>query len=321
VTRISKVSIICTVKNEKSSIDDLLRSIVKQSRFPDEVVIVDGGSSDGTLSVIQDYMTCLPIRLITLPGANIAQGRNVAIKNASYDLIASTDGGCRLDQNWLENIIEPIQKDSAVDVVSGIYSPWCTNEFEELASQLMFFPDSDKVKIDNFLPSARSIAFRRNVWSKVGGYPEWLVTAEDTLFDINLKRAGASFAIAKEALVYWKVKGTLSGIYKQYFNYAKGDGFAFLFPANYAAPYLILIFFVFLIAIDYRNIFLWPAIFSFIAAAFSIRYLRKIKRFSFKRFLTALGISLAMELGTDLGFLAGLLKHISFFKFNRKMKK
>ena len=102
-----KVSLICTVKDEKETIIELLENIFKQTMSPDEVVIVDGGSSDGTIDIIQRYSEKLPLKLIVSTGANIAKGRNIAIKNASYDIIASTDGGCKLDEKWLENLIQP----------------------------------------------------------------------------------------------------------------------------------------------------------------------------------------------------------------------
>ena len=48
-----------------------------------------------------------------------------------------------------------------------------------------------------------SVAFRKSAWKDVGGYPEWLETAEDTLFDLNLKKAGKKFVLAKDAVVRW----------------------------------------------------------------------------------------------------------------------
>nr|WP_148702350.1 glycosyltransferase [Nitrosopumilus piranensis] len=49
------ISIICTVKNEEDNISTLLDSLLNQTLLADEIIIVDGGSTDKTISIIQDY--------------------------------------------------------------------------------------------------------------------------------------------------------------------------------------------------------------------------------------------------------------------------
>ena len=107
-----QVSVIVTVFNERTSIARLLDSLAAQTRRPDEVVICDGGSSDGTDAFIADYARRHPARLpglrvIVAPGANISRGRNVAIAAARGPLIAATDAGVRLSDTWLERLVEP----------------------------------------------------------------------------------------------------------------------------------------------------------------------------------------------------------------------
>jgi len=210
-----KVSLICTLKNEESSIREFLDSILSQSRLPDEVVIVDGGSTDRTVeiinSVINSYIgKCDLIKLIVKKGANRAEGRNIAIKNTEYDIIASTDAGCRLDKDWLENLIKPFEDDASVDVVSGWYEADARTEFEKCVAELTY----PKLKMvlknpDKFLPSSRSVAYKKECWEKVGGYPEQLYNNEDTLFDLNLKKTGCKFTFAPNAVVYWRVRSNL----------------------------------------------------------------------------------------------------------------
>ena len=77
----------------------------------------------------------------------------------------------------------------------------------------------------NFLPSARSMAFTKSIWKKAGGFPEKLSgTAEDTLFNVNLIKAGVKFVTAKNAIVEWGMPETISNFQLAIFNYAEGDG-------------------------------------------------------------------------------------------------
>jgi glycosyltransferase involved in cell wall biosynthesis len=95
-----------TVKNEARGLPTLLDSIAAQTRQPDEVVICDGGSTDGTPNLLRAE-TRFPLRVIERPGSNISQGRNAAIEAATGDVIASTDAGVRLDPRWLEKLVAP----------------------------------------------------------------------------------------------------------------------------------------------------------------------------------------------------------------------
>ena len=73
-----------TVRNEAKSLPRLLDSVLMQTVLPEEVVIADGGSTDGTPDIARSYMDRLPLRLLEVPGANISQGRNAAIKKARH---------------------------------------------------------------------------------------------------------------------------------------------------------------------------------------------------------------------------------------------
>jgi hypothetical protein len=89
-----------------------------------------------------------------------------------------------------------------------------------------------------FLPSSRSVAFRKSAWEAVGGYPEWLDYCEDLVFDLRLKARGGRFVFVPDAIVHFRPRGTLPAFFRQYYRYARGDGKANLWPARHAVRYL-----------------------------------------------------------------------------------
>src|SRR5919199_6316446 len=116
-----RTSLIVTVLEEAGTIDALLESVAAQTCPPHEVVVTDGGSTDGTLAALGTWSSRLPLRVIAAPGANIARGRNLSIESATGDLIAATDAGVRLAPDWLEQLHARLTPE--VDVGSGFFYP------------------------------------------------------------------------------------------------------------------------------------------------------------------------------------------------------
>jgi glycosyltransferase involved in cell wall biosynthesis len=236
-----KVSVILTVLNEAESLPRLFDSLAAQTRLPDEVIVVDGGSVDGTLTVLraERERTRFPLTLIERPGTNISQGRNVAIAAARGDVIAVTDAGVRLAPTWLERLVAPLEKPhgTKVKVVAGFFRPDPHTLFE-VAMGATVLPELRDINPERFLPSSRSIAFLKDVAQDVGGYPEWLDYCEDLIFDLRLRERHGPFAFAPRALVHFRPRSDLRAFFKQYYRYARGDGKADLWRARHLARYL-----------------------------------------------------------------------------------
>jgi glycosyltransferase involved in cell wall biosynthesis len=230
------ISVIATVLNEGDNIRRLMDSLVEQTCQPDDVVIVDGGSLDNTIEVLLQYETRLPLRVIVAPGSSISAGRNRAIAAAKGEVIAVTDAGVTLAQDWLERIIRPLLEDEMVEVVAGFFHADPQTPFE-VAMGATVLPLVDEIDPDKFLPSSRSVAFRKSAWEAVGGYPEWLDYCEDLIFDLRLKTISAPQVFEPNAVVYFRPRGSLRAFYKQYYLYARGDGKADLWRKRHAIRY------------------------------------------------------------------------------------
>lgn len=230
----TSVCLVATVLNERQTIDHLLESIIAQTRAPDEIVIVDGGSSDGTWERLLGWVDRLPLRPLRAPGANISEGRNRAIRESSAEWIAVTDAGVRLQCQWLERLLGAAD---GADVVSGFFAPDGEGPFE-LAMGATVLPERSDVSSEDFLPSSRSLLVRRTAWERSGGYPEWLDYGEDLVFDLALKADGCRFAFMPDAIVSFRPRGSLVSFFRQYFVYARGDGKADLWRKRHAVRYV-----------------------------------------------------------------------------------
>jgi GT2 family glycosyltransferase len=232
------VSLIATVKDEAASIGGFLDGLLAQSRPPEEIVVADGGSTDGTIAAIEAARdrSPVPIRLIEAPGTNISEGRNVAVAEAANEVIAVTDAGARPEPDWLEKLVAPLEREPETAVSSGFFLPGGTG-WRQRTLAIAITPQREEIDPEAFLPSSRSVAFRRSWWKQVGGYPEWLRHCEDLVFDLELRKAGAAFVFVPDSIVVWDARPDLRSFARQYFNYARGDGHANLWPKRHLLRY------------------------------------------------------------------------------------
>ncbi len=229
------VTVIMTVKNDAAGCAVTLESLTHQTRAADEIIVVDGGSTDETPGVIRAASTRLPhLRWIDAPGTNIAQGRNIATKAANGDVIASTDGGCRAQADWLEKLVAPFDTDPRIEFVAGFYQIEARSLLERVVGLATMRGQLEPVDPATFNPSGRSMAYTKQLWMRAGGWPEWLRFSEDTLFDHKLRRMNARWRFVPEAIVHWRPRTTLRKIAKQFYHYGTGRGHTQIGAADFA---------------------------------------------------------------------------------------
>jgi glycosyltransferase involved in cell wall biosynthesis len=226
------VTLISTVLDAREHLPAFLDSVREQTVKPDEIVIVDGGSSDGTLDLLraEDGVTVIQER-----GANIARGRNVAIAAAAHSVLAVADGDCVLDPEWLAHLLVPLAE--GADVAMGFTSPIADGFLQTCLAAVNFPVDAREVDPARFMPSARSVAFRRDAIEAAGGYPEWLAIGEDMWVNHRWRDLGLDMRFAPEAVVRWRLRGSLASTWQQYFRYARGDAQAGMYPERHALRY------------------------------------------------------------------------------------
>ena len=218
-----KVTIIVTVLNEERTLPSLFSALEKQTRKPDDVIIVDGGSTDQTHQLLSSWKPTFPFQWFEHKG-NRSVGRNAAIFTAKSSIIAITDAGCAPTPEWLDRITKRLIANNC-DVVSGYYTPQAQTNFEKGASAYMLVMP-DHINQNLFLPATRSMALKKTIWEKAGGFDERLGDNEDYAFAKKLQYIGAKICFEKDAIVRWLPPKTWITFLTQVWRFAYGDCFA-----------------------------------------------------------------------------------------------
>lgn len=277
------VSLITTVRNESQSIREFMDALLNQSRMPDEIVIVDGGSSDDTVEILRrEYEDKHSfVRVLECEG-NIAKGRNYAIENARYDVIAVTDAGCKTDKEWLKNLTLPFEEDNPPDVVGGVSKADNRTSFNQVTGAYLTVT-AEQMKQRPQCISSRNIAFIKDVWRNAGKYPEWLdMTGEDTLFDKQMEFIGARFQITPDAIVYWNPAAGFGELFQRTFRYARGNGQAILYVDKFiqlGVLYLIVFFLCFLGLITVKALWMALLLYSLYLIQCSVKLSHRQKKY------------------------------------------
>jgi glycosyltransferase involved in cell wall biosynthesis len=209
-----KISIISTVFNEEDNISSFLDSLMNQSLKPEEIIIVDGGSTDKTFETLKLKSKRNKIlKVFQEEGANISRGRNIAISKSRNEIIVGADAGTEYERNWLEELVKNFDS----DVGFGQTLPLIKTDFQKALSKQM----------KQRFGSSRNIIFKKSVWEKVGGYPEDLDIAEDTVFNERIKKEGYKIKIIPEARGHWEMRKDFEGLKKQFYRYGYWDGIAY----------------------------------------------------------------------------------------------
>lgn len=301
-----RVAVIVTVFNEQDNILGLVDLLNKQTFTPVEIIIVDGGSTDSTYSLLkQKEKNVANLRTYQVPG-NRSVGRNFAVSHSKSPIIAFTDAGCSPHLDWLEQLVAPFLN-TKVTVVSGYYEGLAKNSFQEsLTPYVLVMPDiAEKTE---FFPSTRSMALRRSVWNESGGFDVRLWHNEDYAFAHWLKKMGQDFFFAPKAIVSWHPRKNLAQSFWMFLRFAIGDTQSGII--RFKVKLVILRYFLFayllLLSFEYRPlvnaVFIVFFLYIFWAIAKNYRYVKKPAALFWLPTLQ-LTSDLAVITGTIIGFL------------------
>jgi len=211
-----RVSLVVPLRDEEATVVALLESVAGQERPPDELVVVDAGSTDGTGDLVSKHPMPMATHLVREGALFPGTARNAGAKVATQAWLAFTDGGVRLEGAWLAELEAAAMKESA-DVVFGSYDPECDTCFRRCAA-VAYVPGRGEHGIRG--PSVASMALTREAFARAGEFPPFRA-AEDLIFMERLCALPVRIAYAPRAVVRWQLAPDVGRTFRRFASYSE----------------------------------------------------------------------------------------------------
>ncbi len=195
------VSIVIRTLNEAKYLEELLQSIEMQNKddFEVEVVVIDSGSTDRTLNIVNDY----GCRLTSITKKQFTFGRSLNIGSdfADGEILVYISGHCiPKDINWLKNLIKPL-REGVAGFTYGRQEGRDTTKYSERKIFNKYFPDYSKIPQSDFFCNNANSAIQRKVWEEFK-FDEELTGLEDMELAKRYNQKGGKIAYIANANVY-----------------------------------------------------------------------------------------------------------------------
>jgi cellulose synthase/poly-beta-1,6-N-acetylglucosamine synthase-like glycosyltransferase len=222
------VSIVVGIRNEERFIEECIESLLSLN-YPKEsyeIIIVDGMSTDKTRDLVLKYS----VRLLLNKRKNVAAARNLGVENARGNLVAFTDGDCKVDSQWLENLVREMQ--NAPDNVVCVGGPNLIFDTDPIFGRVVGYAqetflgsggsaqskNSTKKQYVSSLPNCNAM-YKKNAIQEVGCFDEKFLIGQDGDLNYRISKKGYKFLYIPEAQVLHHRRGTFKSFSVRMFKY------------------------------------------------------------------------------------------------------
>jgi cellulose synthase/poly-beta-1,6-N-acetylglucosamine synthase-like glycosyltransferase/peptidoglycan/xylan/chitin deacetylase (PgdA/CDA1 family) len=223
-----RVSVLVPAWNEAENIQATLRSILGNTRSPEEIIVINDGSTDQTEALARAVALSRPklIKVLSQENKGKAAALNAGIAAATGDILVMIDGDTVLDEGAIQKLVA-LFEDQEVGAVAGKIVPAAARTLVERFQEIEYVSGQniDKVAFGRFgavgiVPGALG-AWRRDAVEKAGGYSEdTLVEDQDLTFAVLA--LGYKVAYAPDAIAYTEVPSTMQSFFFQRYRWLFG---------------------------------------------------------------------------------------------------
>ena len=203
-----KYSVIVPVYNRIDEVDDLLRSLSRQSMTDFETIIVEDGSTEPCQQTVDHYKDKLDVKYFYKENEGRSIARNYGIERSSGQYLIFFDSDCVIPADYFEKLDKSLSA-RKLDCFGGPDA--AHSSFTPVQKAISFAMTSflttggirgGKVQLEKFVPRSFNMGYSREVYNRVGGFREMF--SEDIDMSTRIRQAGFSIGLIRDAEVYHK---------------------------------------------------------------------------------------------------------------------
>lgn len=222
------VSAIVPMRNERRYIERCLASLVAQEYPRDrfEVIVVDGGSTDGSRELVESMRGEIPnLRIVENRGKHTARGLNLGLAFAQGDVIVRIDAHASVESDFLRESVAALQRSNADAVGGPIQTVGEGGAGEAVALALVSpFGVGNAVwrysRREQWTDTVPFPAYRRDVFDRIGPFAE-IEGGEDDEFHYRLRDAGGRILLTPAIHSTYYARRSYWELARQYFVYGQ----------------------------------------------------------------------------------------------------
>lgn len=313
-----KLTIVVPVLNERNYINKLVNSLLVDDGFSKEIFLVDGGSNDGTIDLINKFVAKHKnIHILNNSKKYVSHAFNLAYQYSKGEYLALVGAHSVLSKNYFKKAIYELDKNNC-DAIGGIFTQKGKTEKSSIIAKCL----SSKFGVGNsqpkliksreFVKSAAFAVYKREIFENIGLFDEYLVRNQDDEFHYRLVSRGYRMLLDPKMESTCYTRENLNSLFKQYFEYGLYKPLVFKkVPSGKSISQFIPFFFVlylsfipFLFFIGLNSIAIIPLILYVIL---NIYYSLSNSNFIFGR-IYSIFVYFVIHIAYGFGFLKGLFK-------------
>lgn len=223
--RLPEVSVVMPIYNEREYIEESLQSVIEQDYEGEmEILVIDGGSTDGTVDVVRKYQEIdKRIKLYHNPRKNVSAGLNVGLRKASGEIFIRVDGHNCVPAEYVRILVFELVSGRS-DCVGTYRKPIGNNLIGRLIAEVyksflgvggVFKHYKQRVYVDTISFGAYYLSDLR----EVGYFREDFLCAEDDEYNFRFVRSGRKILLIPDTYTIYYVREKLTALIKQMFCY------------------------------------------------------------------------------------------------------
>lgn len=223
------LSVVMPILNEERHLKSAVERVFSQDYLGDvELILALGPSTDRTNEIAKELAKKFSsIKLIDSPSGKTPAALNLAISQASHQIIVRLDGHALIEKDYFRIAVETLQAKDA-DNVGGIMDAQGTTDFEKAVARAMtskFGVGNAPFHVGGTAGEALTVylgVFKKKVFEKIGLFNEDFIRAQDWELNYRIRQNGGKIWFNPKLKVTYRPRASLASLARQYFQYGQG---------------------------------------------------------------------------------------------------